>query len=278
MQNRRKAQALERINQLRDEINGLARLATGKTAELASMTQELTDLGPLKEKNLVSTVRYNSLFRDWSRMQGEVGQVEADIARNKGRISETELQILELDDRFRTEALNELQSLDAELTQLTEKRRSVEDKRQRLEIRSPANGRVHELAVRSTGGVIRPGDTVLSIVPDADRLVIEVKIRPRDIDQVAESMRARVLFTAFNRRTTPEFAGKVISISADQSAGSENQEPYFKVRVALKSTELARNILPGMPAEVMITSASRTVISFLLKPVSDQLGRAMRER
>lgn len=278
----RRAQLRERIKQLNDENDGLGHLVKTKASELDNLTTELGALGTLKKDNLVSSARYNAVFRDRSRLEGEVAQVKADLARNRGRIAETELQMHELDERFRTEILGELQTIEGEYAQLVERRSAAEDKVRRLEIKAPQSGRVHELAVRTIGGVVRSGETLLQIVPDTDQLVVDVKIRANDIDRISQSMPARVRFTGFNSRTTPELLGRVTSISADQTVVSENQQPFFKARVVLNEGEVerlnGRSLLPGMQSEVLITSGPRTVISYLMKPISDQMQRAMREQ
>ncbi len=281
-QDGRRAQLRERIKQLNDEIDGLTDLAKSKASEMENLNTELATLAALKKDNLVPGSRYNAVFRDRSRLEGEIAQVKADLARDRGRIAETELQTLELDERFRTDILGELQTIEGEYAQLIERRSAAEDKVRRLEIKAPQGGRVHELAVHTIGGVVRSGDTLLQIVPDTDQLVIDVKIRANDIDRISQSMPARVRFTGFNSRTTPELLGRVTSISADQTVVAENQQPYFKARVVLNEGEIerlnGRNLLPGMQSEVLITSGPRTVISYLMKPVSDQMHRALREQ
>lgn len=278
----RKGQLRERIVQLRSQVDGLKRVETAGKKQLAILESEITDLIKLKKKHLVSTKRMNTLEREAARVIGEIGQVEANIAKTRGQIAEMQLILLELDERYRTEALSELQTVEGELTQLAEKRNGIEEKLRRLEIRAPVTGRVHEVAVHTVGGIVRPGETLLSVVPDDDDLVLDVMIRPHEIDRVRQGMASRVRFTAFDQRTTPELHGRVAWISPDQTEVTERQEPYFKVRVRLDDNELKRlgglSISPGMPAEVMITSNERTVMSYLVKPISDQLNRAFRER
>ena len=278
----RKAQLRERIVQLKSQVDGLQRVESARKKQLAILESEIADLIKLKQKHLVSTKRMNTLEREAARVVGEIGQVEANVAKTRGQIAETELILLELDERYRTEALSELQTVEGELTQLSEKRNGIEDKLRRLEIRAPVTGRVHEVAVHTVGGIVRPGETLLSVVPDDDDLVLDVRVRPHEIDRVRQGMPSRVRFTAFDQRTTPELHGRVAWISPDQTEVTGTKESYFKVRVRLNDDELNRlgglSISPGMPAEVMITSNERTVISYLFKPISDQLNRAFRER
>ncbi len=188
---------------------------------------------------------------------------------------------MELDERYRNDALSDLEAVEAELAELSEKRAGLEDRLDRLVVRAPAAGIVHELNVHTIGGVVKPGETLLSIVPQMDRLIVEGQVRPEDIDQVFEGMPARIRFTSFNTRTTPELPGHVSHVSPDQTGGQNNVEPHYKVRVKLAKREFpnfaGKQIVPGMPAEIMITSKQRTVLSYLAKPLTDQFVRAFRD-
>jgi len=156
------------------------------------------------------------------------------------------------------------------------------DRRARLTVKAPRGGFVHELTVHTIGAVIAPGETLLHIVPKTDALVIEAKVRPVDIDQLHQGQEAQIRFPAFNSRTTPTLNATIRSISADQSLNEQTGETYYTARLILNEGEAPRldqddAILAGMPAEVLITSEERTVLSYLMKPLSDQVARAFRE-
>ena len=278
----RKKQLSERVIQLGQEVDGLDHIKKSKKQQLAIVDDELAGLNKLKSRDLVPVSRLNTMKRNQLTIAGDIGRLKTDIAQARGKIAETNLKLLEQDDSFEAEALKELETVEGELAQLREKRNAIDDKLKHLEIRSPRSGRVHEVAVHTVGGVIRSGDTMLSVIPDTDKLVVNARIRPQERDRVRDDMMARVRFTAFNSRTTPELMARVTWISPDQTVVSENQEPFYKVRIGLNEGELARlngkKIKPGMPTEVMITSEERTVISYFLKPISDQFNRAFRER
>lgn len=278
----RKKQLKERIIQLGQEVDGLEHIIKSKTKQLTILDKEIKALKRLKKRDLVPMSRFNTMEREKLSVKGEIGRLQADIAKARGKIAETKLQLLEQDDNFEAEALKELETVDGELAQLIEKRTAIEDKLKRLDIRSPSAGRIHELAVHTVGGVIRSGDTLLSVIPEKDELVIDARIPPFQRDRVGSDMSARIRFTAFNTRNTPELLGKVTWVSPDQTVVSETQEPFFKIRIVLNENEEKRlkgkTIKPGMPAEVMITSHERTVMSYLVKPFADQLKRAFRER
>jgi membrane fusion protein, type I secretion system len=174
-----------------------------------------------------------------------------------------------------------MESLEAEVGQLQEKLRAARDKHNKLEIVASDRGMIHELNVHTIGGVIRAGDTLASIVPTDTALVVDAKVHTTDRDQIYPGMSTRVRFTAFNQRTTPELFGRVARIASDQSTDKENTPPYYWVRIELLEGELARlgelEIKPGMPAEAMMTAQDRTVLSYFLKPMTDQLARAFRD-
>lgn len=278
----RKKQLQERAVQLGQEVDGLDHIIKSKRQQLALIDDDLDGLRKLRRRELVPVSRLNAKIRDRLTITGELGRLKTDIAQTRGKIIETNLQIIEQTDSFEADALKELEATEGELAQLGEKRKGLEDKLNRLEIRAPSSGRVHEVAVHTVGGVIRAGDLLLSVIPDSDKLVINARIPPYQRDRVNSNMGARVRFTAFNSRNTPELLARVSWVSPDQTVISENQEPFYKIRIVLAPGEIERldgkKIEPGMPAEVMITSEERTVISYLLKPLSDQINRAFRER
>ena len=277
----RKKQLREQIAQLGQEINGLGRVKKARKEQLSILKEEIANLEILRKKNLVRMDRFLALKRDRANLVGEVGQIDADIARARGRVAETELQLLSLDDSFQSESLKELETVEGELAQLKERRRGIVDRLLRLDVRAPRSGHVHELAIHTVGGVVRAGETLLYVVPENDRLVLDARIPPQERDRIRKGMEARIRFTAFNFGTTPELNGKVIWISPDQSLMPETNEPYFKVRLQLDAGEqqrLEEKIEPGMPVEIMMTSEARSVISYLVKPMTDQINRVFRER
>ena len=222
IQESRASQLQSRIDQYGEEVSGLRELEAGRRRELDILRAEIANLKELREKQLVSTSRLNILMRDEAKLAGDLGRVRAEIARNRGQIAATRLRLVELAENYRDEALSELEKVEGELTQLEEKRAGIADRLSRVEITAPVSGRVHELAVHTIGGVIKGGDTLLSIVPDSDTLVVDVQVNPVDIDRVRQGMDARVRFTAFNLRTTPELSGQIAVVSADQTVPAGN--------------------------------------------------------
>jgi HlyD family secretion protein len=177
----------------------------------------------------------------------------------------------------------ELADIRAKMSELVEKKVGAEDQLKRIDIRAPQGGMVHQLAVHTVGGVITPqGEPIMLIVPEADALTVEVKVAPQDIDQLRLGQKAVLRFSAFNQRTTPELNGEVSRISADVSQDAKTGASFYTLRIGVPEAELARlnglKLVPGMPVESFIQTGERTVISYLTKPIADQLMKAWRER
>jgi HlyD family secretion protein len=277
-----KSQLRERIQQVREEIDGLSSQIGSKSREIMLIMQELKGVRELWEKNLIPITRVTSLERDAARLEGERGALQSNIAQSKGKISETELQILQVDQQIKTDVAKDLGEVRAKATELEERKVAAEDQLKRIYIRAPQDGVVHQLAVHTVGGVISQGETIMLIVPDQDTLLVEARISSPEIDQVHLNARAMLRFTSFNQRTTPTIEGQVVRVSADISQDQKTGQSYYTIRIAFTDVELARlggvKLVPGMPVETFIQTDERTVISYLLKPVHDQVTRAFRER
>ena len=283
-----RAQLRERIAQIGEEIGGLTAQQQSKDAEIKYIGEQLVGVSELYKKNLVTSERYVQLQRDQARLQGERGQLIADIARSRGKTTETELQILQLDQDFRTDVLKDLRETQAKIAELQERANAVADELKRTDIRAPQAGIIYQLQVHTIGGVIGKGDTVMQIAPRADALVIEAKVAPQDIDQVTVGAPVRVRIEAGNRRTTPDLKGKVTVVSPDLMHESEatpkgpQSEQYYLARVPLSEEALKSigdlQLVPGMPAEVYIRTQDRTPLDYLLKPLREQIARTFRER
>ena len=277
-----KAQLKERVAQLQEQIHGMADQVTAKKREIALIGEELKGVRELWQKNLVQVSRVTALERDAARLEGERGSLMSSIAQTKGKITETELQILQIDQDLRTEVGKELAEIRGKLSELIEKRVAAEDQLKRIDIRAPQDGVVHQLAVHTVGGVINAGEPLMLVVPRADLLTVEAKIAPQDIDQVRIGHKAVLRFSAFNQRTTPELNGEVSRVSADITQDQKTGASFYTLRIAVADSELRRlnglKLVPGMPVESFIQTGERTVISYLTKPLHDQFMKAWREK
>ncbi len=277
-----KQQLRERIQQLREEIQGITGQVAARKREIELIGQELVGVRDLWRKNLVQIQRVTALERDLARLEGARGQLIATTAQSKGKISEIELQIIQIDQDLHSEVAKELREVQAKIAELVERKVAAEDQLKRIDIRAPQDGLVHQLAVHTVGGVITPGETMMVIVPEADNLTVEAKLNPQDIDQVHPGQAAALRFSTFNQRTTPELTGVVTRVSADLTTDQRTGMSYYTVRIAISEAEVARlgglKLLPGMPLEAFIPTGDRTVLSYLTKPLTDQIARAFRGR
>ena len=279
---KQRGQLRERIAQFEKEVVGVNAQIEAKTKEMALIKKELDGLKSLESKQLVTTNRMNAMRREAARLEGERGQLIAAAAKAEGMISEVRLKILGTEQQFKSEVVDELRQTESKEAEAEERRIAAEDQLKRIEIRAPLAGKVLQLAVHTVGGVVTPGELLLYIVPQNDKLIVEARVPPRDIDQVPVNQPAVVRLAAFDQRTTPELNATVTSVSADLSRDPLTGEGYFLARLALSEVELAKlgqqQLLPGMPADVQIRTANRTALSYLVKPLMDQIEKAFRER
>ncbi|TKB87577.1 MAG: HlyD family type I secretion periplasmic adaptor subunit, partial [Mesorhizobium sp.] len=276
-----KAQLEERIAQLSEEVSGLTEQRDAKSQEIKLIGLELDGMRKLWHRKLVSIDRITTLERDAVRLEGEHGNLTAAIAQSKGHTSEIRLQIIQIDQDLRSEVATELRDVQAKLAELVEQKVSAEDQLRRIDIRSPQTGVVHQLGVHTVGGVISAGELIMQIVPVTDDLTVEARVAPQDIDQLTPRQSATLRLSAFNQRITPELNGVVSEISPDLSIDERSGTSFYTVRVTLPRTELTRlkglTLAPGMPVEVFFSTGSRTMLSYLVKPLEDQIQRAFRE-
>ena len=276
---RRNAKELLRshIGQLEEQISGLDAQVKSKAAQRELITGELEGVEGLYQKGLVPLTRKTSLQREAARLDGERGQVVAAIAEAKSKISEAELQTVRIDHDFRTEVMKDLREAQDKQAELVEKSIAARDLLQRVDLRAPTDGIVHQLSVHTIGGVITPGEVVMEIVPESDELQIEARLPPHEVDHVRTGQRAYIRFSAFNQRTTPQLEGVVSYVSADLTHDPKGNAAYYTVRVTLPPGERRRlgalELVSGMPVEVFLQTGSRTMMSYLLKPITDQFLR-----
>jgi HlyD family secretion protein len=276
-----KAQLRERASQLREEIDGVVEQIAAKTKEIGLIEEELKGVLELWQKQLVPYSRVTSLQRDEARLEGERGELIASKASTSGKIAEVELQIIQVDQDLRSKVAEELSDVRAKIAELSERKIGAEDQLKHVDIRAPQTGRVHELTVHTVGGVITAGETIMLIVPENDTLSIQARVSPNDVDQVRPDQPVVLRFSTFNQRTTPQLNGTINWISPDLTQDQHTNTSYYTVRIRVSDAEIARlrglKIIPGMPVEAFIQTGSRTVMSYLVKPLTDQIMRSFRE-
>jgi HlyD family secretion protein len=276
-----KSQLQERIAQTHEQIRGLKEQVVAKDREIDLLTQQLSGLEDLWSKRMIEFSKLVGVRRDAARIAGERGALVSAIAQAIGKIAETEIQVLQVDQDLRTEVGKELADVRGKIAEYVERKITAEDQLKRIDIRAPQSGIVHELAVHTVGGVISAGEPIMMIVPEADALEVETKVNPQDIDQVHFGQKAVLRFPAFNQRTTPEIDGAISYVSADLSTDQHTGTTFYKARVAIPADGIARlgdvHLVPGMPVESFVQTTERTVISYLTKPLMDQVNRAFKE-
>ena len=276
-----KAQLRERVGQLQEQILGLKEQIAAKDREIALIREELVGVRELWSKNLVQVQRVMALDRDAARLDGERGALISSSAQTKGRITETELQILQIDQDLMSEVSKELADIRGKSAEQVERKVAAEDQLRRIDLIAPQDGVVHQLAAHTVGGVLAAGEAAMLVVPEFERLAVEAKLAPQDIDQVHLGQRAILRFSAFNQRTTPEILGEVSMISADLTSDQRSGASFYTVRIALAPDEVVRlgavRLMPGMPVESFVQTAPRSLMSYLTKPLADQVVRAFRE-
>lgn len=276
-----KSQLRERIGQIGKETEGLVVRRNAKSEELDWIEKELSRVRSLSDQGLIQFTRLAELERLRAQLEGERGQFITEIARAATRTTETELQILQLEEDRRAEVLTELRDVDNKLAEFAQQRIAAEDQLSRIDIVSPQAGIVHELAVHTIGGVIPAGETVMQIVPIQDALVVEARIQPADIDQVHVGQQAVLRFSAFNQRTTPEINGTITTVAADLVHNPQTGEAWYTIRARISPGELGKltglALVAGMPVEAFIETGERSALSYFVKPLTDQISRAMRE-
>ena len=277
-----KAQLNQRIGQLREELTGLSAQEAAKTQEIELIRKELAGVRELYEKKLVQLSRVTQLERDAARLDGDRGQLIAASAQTKGKITETELQIIQIDKDLNTEVSKDLRETNDKIGEFVERKITAEDQLKRVDIRAPQDGMVLQSNVHTVGGVVTAGDTIMLIVPQADNLSVEARVNPQDIDQVRIGHQTLLRLSAFNQRTTPELNGIVTRVSPDATTDQRTGQSYYTIRISMPAEEIARlgdvRLIPGMPVEAFVQTGDRTMLSYLVKPLHDQFMRAFREK
>lgn len=275
-----RAQLAARITQYEHEITGLQAQIDAAGKQIALIEPERSGLTTLYSKGLVTLNRRNQLERTAVDLQGNVASLQAQIAQTRAKITEAREQMIQLGSGRRSDAGQQLATVNTALNQQQRQSVTAGDLQDRSTIRAPYSGTVDKLAYAALGDVVKPAETIMEIVPDDDHKVVEVQVNPQDIDQLRVGQKVRIRFSAFNSTTTPEIAGSMLTIAADRSVDPDAKRVYYPARVRIDAAELARHkemvLVPGMPAEVFISTGSRSMISFLTKPLRDQLERSFR--
>ena len=271
----------QRIGQLEKRVVGMQAMRESRIQLADSYEAELEDTRSLLEQGFSDQIRYRELERNYANFSGEAAELAANIASTEIQVGETRLQILQVQKDFRNEVAAELAETRTNLNDLAERIIALEDVVTRTVIRAPDSGYVTGMQIHTVGGVISPGMVIVDIVPEDDELVIEAQISPNDIDRVALNQNANIRFSAFGSMT-PTIFGEVINLSADSFQDQNTGLSYYTAEIKVSPEALADLgddlvLMPGMPAEVFITTGERTFLQYLFKPFSNAVARSFRE-
>ncbi len=277
----RQDQLRERFMQLLSQTEGVEALIEAKSEQLAFVEQELASVSALHADGLARESQVLELQRRRAQLLGEIASHRSELSGIRNAMRDTELEILQSDRQFKEEVVTELNEAVMEAEELVLQIVTVQKQLERIEIPSPVDGIVHEMQVFNTGGVVQPGETILQVIPLSEGVDFEVRVAPDAIDQVSRGQRVKVVFSAFNARTTPEIFGTVAAVPPSSVTDPATGQSYYRVSVSIPPEELARldgaEILPGMPIEAFLQTGDSTVLSYLTRPLTDHLRRAFRD-
>jgi epimerase transport system membrane fusion protein len=273
------------IQQLRAKAAGLAAQRKSREQLVASYESERVDFEALVQQGYAERQRVREMERNVAQSEGQRGALMSDLAATELQISETQVKIVQLGKELQREVARELAEVQAELSALRERLRSMHDMVERAVVRAPDAGMVLGLEVHTLGAVVRPGGRLLDIVPQNEKLVVEAQLSPQDIDQVRVGQLAEVRFPSFKQRDLPRLEGRLISVSADRLVDDNDgrKVAYYLARVditpaGIQALSNAKFVLmPGMPAEVLVNTGERTLLQYLIAPLSDTVARSFRQ-
>jgi HlyD family type I secretion membrane fusion protein len=276
------AQLNEQVRQLNSQRSGLELQRTSIEEQITVVDSEYERLTGLLKENLIDRGRVNDLIRQQAQLTGQLGSASSSLDQTTATVAEREVMIRQVESEFLARALDDLQVLREKIGELTQQKIAGEDRLRRVVLVAPQAGVVHESIVHTVGGVVAPGETLMMIVPTQDRLVIEVRLNPLDVDKVSVGQKVIIRIPGFNARITPDLPARVKQVAPDLTRDPQTGISYFQARVmlnedALKLLPSGETLMPGMPAEAYIQTGNRTVLTYLLEPLEEQFRRAMRE-
>ena len=268
--------------QIASQLDGIAAQQDALTAQSDLIGQELADQQSLLDRGLAQASRVLALQRTQAELLGRKGELTAAAAQARQRMTEIDIQILGLTTTRREEAITRLRDLEYNELELSERRRTLTQQLERLDIRAPVSGIVYGLQVFAPRSVIRPADPVMFLVPQDRPLIIAAQVQLTDIDQINLGQEATLRFSAFDQRRTPELFGTVTQVSADAFTNDTNGQSFYRAELQLSEGEIDRLpedmvLIPGMPVEAYVRTADRSPMTYLLKPLADYFAKAFRE-
>lgn len=273
----------QKIAQSGEEIRGLREQIAAASTQISLLNQEIATVSELVQSGNAVKSRLLALQRQQADLMGQRGNSQAMVSRANQTINESKISIINAKNDFSNKVATELKDTQVQLATLEEQSRAASDVARRVEVKAPIDGTVTALAIHTIGGVVQPGETLLSIVPANDRLVVEAHVSPQDIDAVHAGLEAEVKLTAYKTRYLRPVKGKVLTVSADRVDDKASQDSYFLARVDVAPEELHAlgpdiKLSSGMPADVLIVTGKRTMLSYVMQPIRDSFGHAFHDQ
>lgn len=271
-----------RVEQTNTQIEGLELQKSALERRLVNFTEMIERMRSGQEKGLIQTNILSQREDELIQIEASLGRVISEIAQAKNSINETHFEKLQVEQEYKERANSELERVRAEIAELEQRAKIVEDVLTRTDIRAPGSGTIQDLKVHTVGSVIQAGQVLMELVPEDEELLINARVSPRDIDNVAPGLQTEVRFTAFKTKLTPIMLGQVQSVSNDVITPENPQEmPYYLARIEVVEEDIPEDIsdrlTPGMPADVIITTGERTVANYIVSPLMDAVRKSMIE-
>lgn len=272
----------KRLQQLDVQIEGLELQKSAFERRIDNFTQMIDRMRDGESRGLIQSNVLSQREDELIQIEASLGQVISEIAQTRNSVGETELEILQLEQQYKERASTELEEVRAEISELEERLKVADDVLQRTEVRSPGSGTIQNLQVHTVGSVVQPGEVLMELVPEEERLIINARVNPLDIDSIAPGLETEVRFTAFKTNLTAIMLGEVASISRDIiEPENPNEQPYFLARVEVADSvvpdDIRERLTAGMPADVVITTGERTMVEYLTAPLVDAVRKSLNE-
>jgi HlyD family secretion protein len=272
----------EKILQFRNQIEGVEGQIAAKKAQLCYIETDLENTSQLNAKGLARQSQVLELQGNQSETLGQISSLQAQMAGILNSIRDAELETLQIERQFKEQVVTDLREVTTTSEELMLEIVTTQKQLERVDIRAPSEGVVHEMQVTTAGGVVPPGGTIVQIVPLFEGVAFEVRLAPQSIDAVHVGQSAEAVFPAFDQRTTPRLAARVARISPTSIEDPVTRQSYFRVELQIKTEELARlngqRLVPGMPVEAFLETGERSVLNYITRPLVTQLRRAFREK
>lgn len=271
-----------RIIGLKDEIIALNKQRRTSNQQLAILDETLSELNELYSRQLISKSRITSTERDRVNVLTQLEALKVSILQKQNAYNETTQKIEKTKKEGKEKIWQQIEKNKNDLAKVKAEIPATQDDSTRLEVKAPVSGRVHKLSVNNINEVIKPGEPILEIVPNSGNFLIHAEVKPEDIEQLYFGQRTRIRFDSFNQQSTPELTGQILFISADTISDDKSKDKkHFLVKVSLERTEVEKiteaKVNSGLPVSTMFTTTERSLMNYLLKPLSEQLFSAFRE-